>query len=102
MSKYHDKVEELTTTLHMKERQLNGLRKFESTGGEHRLRITSEHPDYEVHSAVEAVCKTANAAYATLLLKGLLKIAEDEVSTARSDLSTYILTAEESDKVVKP
>lgn len=84
-SAYSQQIETLLDALMRAERHADLVKKFAESGGEHRIRIHIEHPDFAVQEAVEFIANQWIPA--DLMLRGFEKFSKEAVDRARLDLT---------------
>lgn len=91
-SEYSKGIEALLEELLRAERTEALVKKFAVTGGQHRIRISVEHPDYEVQEAVERI---ANSYIPTdLLLRGFEKFSAEAVEKAQANIAGFAIAGQ--------
>jgi hypothetical protein len=91
-SAYSQEIETLLDALMRAERHADLVRKFADTGGEHRIRITIEHPDYDVREAVEMIANQWIPK--DLMIRGFEKFSKEAVDKARINLASTAITSD--------
>lgn len=86
MTTYSEEIFELAQRVATRERTLEVIRKFEQEGGQFRMSIAVDHGDHNTKATVEAFAKDHFPA--EIIMKGLLKWAQDDLKTAMVELQT--------------